>query len=320
MSDRVLPSGQQWAFRAGDYSGTVVSVGGGLRGLSYDGREVVVGYGEDESAHAGIGQHMFPWPNRIADGQYSFGGEERQLYLTEPARQNAIHGLTRWANWERLDDGSDEAVVVVGYRLHGEPGYPHQLDLMVRYELDADAGLSVAATAENVGAGEAPYGYGTHPYLTVGRKIDGCELVFTAEKRLDVTEDRLLPVELIDVAGSDFDFRQPEDLRKPDDFREADEGVERRPRLIGELFVDCAFTGLPDSWTVRLTDPTSGQAAELTSDAPWMQLYSADAIGRVGLAVEPMTCPPNAFVTGERLITLKPGESHTTRYTIKSIG
>jgi aldose 1-epimerase len=318
MSDRVLPSGQQWAFRAGDYSGTVVSVGGGLRGLSYDGREVVVGYGEDESAHAGIGQHMFPWPNRIADGQYSFGGEERQLYLTEPARQNAIHGLTRWANWERLDDGSDEAVVVVGYRLHGEPGYPHQLDLRVQYELDADAGLSVAATAENVGAGEAPYGYGTHPYLTVGRKIDECELVFTAEQRLEVTKDRLLPAELVDVAGSDFDFRHPEDFRDPADFRGPEVGVERRPRVIGELFVDYAFTGLPASWTVRLSDPASGHTAELTSDTPWMQLYSGNAIGRVGLAVEPMTCPPNAFVTGESLITLKPGESHTTRYTIKT--
>jgi aldose 1-epimerase len=310
MSDRVLPSGEQWAFRAGEYSGTVVSVGGGLRGLSYGGREVLVGYDKDESAHAGIGQHMFPWPNRIADGQYSFGGEERQLSLTEPTRQNAIHGLTRWSNWGRLDDGSDEAVVVVGYRLHGEPGYPHQLDLKVQYELDADAGLTVAATAENVGAGEAPYGFGTHPYLTVGRKIDECELVFTAEKRLEVTEDRLL--KLVDVAGSDFDFRVPEDFRGPE------EGVERRPRVIGELLVDYAFTGLPDSWTVRLSDPASGHTAELTSDTPWMQLYSGNAIGRVGLAVEPMTCPPNAFVTGENLITLKPGESHTTRYTIKS--
>jgi aldose 1-epimerase len=311
MSDRVLPSGEQWAFRAGEYSGTVVSVGGGLRGLSYGGREVLVGYDEDESAHAGIGQHLFPWPNRIADGRYSFAGEQRQLSLTEPERQNAIHGLTRWANWERLDDGADEAVVVVGYRLHGEPGYPHQLDLKVRYELDADAGLTVAATAKNVGAGQAPYGFGTHPYLTVGRKIDECELVFTAEQRLELTKDRLLPVELVDVAGSDFDFRHPADLSEPE------EGVGRRPRAIGELFVDNAFTGLPASWTVRLSDPASGQTAELTSDTPWMQLYSADAIGRVGLAVEPMTCPPNAFVTGESLITLKPGESHTTRYIIK---
>jgi aldose 1-epimerase len=88
--------------------------------------------------------------------------------------------------------------------------------------------------------------------------------------------------------------------------------------MIGELFLDYAFTGLPASWTVRLSDPASGHTAELTSDTPWMQLYSGNAIGRVGLAVEPMTCPPNAFVTGENLITLKPGESHTTRYTIRT--
>jgi aldose 1-epimerase len=298
MDERVLPSGEQWTISAGEYRGTVVSVGGGLRGLAHNGREVLIGYAEDESAHAGIGQNLIPWPNRIADGKYSFGGDEQQLSLTEPARHNAIHGLTRWANWRRVDDGSDESVVVVGYRLHGEPGYPYQLDLTVRYDLDAAAGLTVAAAAENVGGSEAPYGFGTHPYLTVGRKIDECELVFTAQQRLELTEDRLLPVGLVDVSGSSFDFAEP--------------------RLIGEVFIDCAFTGLPDSWTVRLSDPETGRSAELTSDTPWMQLYSGDAIGRVGLAVEPMTCPPNAFATGENLIALKPGESHTTRYTIKS--
>ena len=32
-------------------------------------------------------------------------------------------------------------------------------------------------------------------------------------------------------------------------------------------------------------------------------------VNRRALAVEPMTCPPNAFRTGEALIRLEPGES-----------
>jgi aldose 1-epimerase len=296
MSATVAPSGEQWTFSAGEYRGTVVSVGGGLRGLSSGDRQVLVDYAEDQMAHAGIGQHLFPWPNRIADGKYTFAGSEQQLSLTEPTRQNAIHGLTRWANWSRLDNGSDESVVEVGYRLHGEPGYPHQLDLSVRYSLDATEGLAVEATATNIGRSDAPYGFGTHPYLTVGRPIDECELTFTAPQRLDVTEDRLLPVGLVEVAGTEFDFGQP--------------------KTVGGLFIDNAFTGLAAGWRVRLTDPATGRSAELSSDTPWMQLYSGDAIGRAGLAVEPMTCPPNAFATGEDLITLKPGDSHTTRFTV----
>lgn len=295
MTQRVAPSGSQWTLSAGEYRATVVSVGGGLRGLTYGDRAVLIGYGEDEPAHDGIGQILVPWPNRIGDGKYTFAGAEQTLSLTEPDRQNAIHGLTRWGNWNRLDDGSDDSLAVTGYRLHGEPGYPHQLDVTVRYQLDAGTGLTVEATAENIGAGEAPYGFGAHPYLTVGRTIDECELTFTAAHRLEVT-DRMLPEGLADVAGTDLDFGTA--------------------RAIGDLALDTAFTGLPDQWSVRLSDPATGHTAELSAGTSWMQLYSGEAIGRAGLAVEPMTCPPNAFVTGDDLVTLAPGESHTTRFTV----
>jgi aldose 1-epimerase len=291
------PSGEQWVVRAGGYAGVVVSVGGGLRGLTYDGREVLLGYGEDEMAHAGIGQHLFPWPNRITDGKYTFEGVDYELYLTEPARQNAIHGLTRWANWERLDDGSNEAVVEVGHRLHGQPGYPHQLDLKIRYEL-AD-GLEVTASATNVSASDAPYGYGTHPYLTVGRSIDECVLEFSAAEWLEVSPERMTPIGLSPVAGSPYDFHSA--------------------RVIGDLDIDNAFTGLGGGeWSVTLTDPDSGAKSVLTSDTPWMQLYTGGAIGRTALAVEPMTCPPNAFITGQNLVVLKPGDSHSTTFRVSA--
>jgi aldose 1-epimerase len=292
----VLPSGEQWTIRAGEYSGTVVSVGGGLRGLSYAGREVLLGYPEDQPARAGIGQHLFPWPNRITDGKYTFQGVDQQLYLSEPARSNAIHGLTRWANWERVDDGTDESVVETGYRLHGQPGYPHQLDLTLTYRLDATNGLTVTAGALNVGADDAPYGYGCHPYLTVGRQIDECELEFTAADWLQVTPDRLSPVGLAPVAVSRYDFGQA--------------------RKIQDLDIDNAFTNLPSTWEVRLTDPATGNSARLSSDTRWMQLYTANALGRVGLAVEPMTCPPDAFITGDDLVVLKPGDEHTTSFSV----
>ncbi|GAB2594220.1 aldose 1-epimerase family protein [Kribbella endophytica] len=292
----VLPSGEQWTIRAGEYAGTVVSVGGGLRGLAYGEREVLVGYGEDEAAHAGIGQHLFPWPNRITDGKYTFGGADQQLPLSEPTRANAIHGLTRWANWERIDDGLDESLVEVAYRLHGQPGYPHQLDLALTYRLDAETGLTVTASATNMGPSAAPYGYGTHPYLTVGRQLDECELEFRADQWLEVTPDRLTPVGKRPVAGSDFDF-----------------GTARK---IGGLDIDNAFTGLPSGWVVTLIDPASGNRAVLSGDTGWLQLYTGNAIGRVGLAVEPMTCPPDSFVTGEDLVVLEPGDEHSTTFAV----
>ncbi|TDD14197.1 aldose epimerase [Kribbella turkmenica] len=295
MSAEVLPSGEQWVLDDGGWSATVVSVGGGLRGVSYGEREVVPGYAEHQPAYAGIGQHLIPWPNRITDGKYTFEGVDEQLDLSEPDRQNAIHGLTRWANWERVDDGTDPAVVEVGHRLHGAPGYPHQLDLRLHYRL-AD-GLTVTATATNVGASDAPYGYGTHPYLSVGRVIDECVLEFRAAEWLEVSPERMTPIGLSPIHDSPYDFSAS--------------------RTIGDLEMDNAFTGLGGgTWSVTLTDPASGDRAVLTSDTPWLQLYTGGAIGRTALAVEPMTCPPNAFVTGQNLVILKPGGSHSTTFRV----
>jgi aldose 1-epimerase len=290
----VLPSGEQWSLRAGGYEATVVGVGGGLRGLTYGGRPVLLGYGEDEAAHAGLGQHLFPWPNRITDGQYTFEGVDQQLYLTEPARHNAIHGLTRWANWHRLDDGSDESALAVGHRLHGQPGYPHQLDLRLDYRLTDR--LTVTATATNVGRTSAPYGYGAHPYLSVGRSIDECVLEFEAAEWLQVSPERMAPAGLAPVDGSPYDFRGG--------------------RLIGSTSIDNAFTGLDTEWSVKLTDPDSGARSVLTSTTPWMQLFTGEAVGRTALAVEPMTCPPDAFRTGQDLVVLRPGESHATSFQV----
>ncbi|WP_327636856.1 aldose 1-epimerase family protein [Kribbella sp. NBC_00482] len=290
----VLPSGEQWVLRGGGFEGTVVSVGGGLRELTYDGRPVLLAYGEDEAAHAGLGQHLFPWPNRITDGQYTFEGIDQQLYLTEPARQNAIHGLTRWANWQRIDDGSDPSTVVAGHQLFGQPGYPHQLELRLTYHLTDR--LTVTATATNIGRTAAPYGYGAHPYLSVGRPIDDCILEFTAAQRLEVSADRMAPTGLTPVDGTPYDFREPQ--------------------LIGSTSIDNAFTGLRDEWSVSLTDPDSGARSVLTSDTPWMQLFTGEAVGRTALAVEPMTCPPDAFRTGQDLVVLKPGDSHTTSFQV----
>jgi aldose 1-epimerase len=155
----------------------------------------------------------------------------------------------------------------------------------------------VTATATNIGAGDAPYGYGAHPYLSVGRLIDECVLEFHANEWLEVSPERMTPIGLTPVDGSPYDFSDG--------------------RAIGKLDIDNAFTGLGGgSWSVTLTDPDTGAKAVLTSDTPWLQLYTGAAIGRTALAVEPMTCPPNAFITGQDLIVLKPGESHTTTFRV----
>jgi aldose 1-epimerase len=249
---------------------------------------------------SGRGQVLLPWPNRIEGGAYEFQGSHYQLPLSEAAAGNAIHGLTRWVNWHLASQSPAQAVWT--YRLPPQPGYPFALDLSIAYSL-TDNGLRVDISALNLSETSAPYGQGVHPFLTVGRQIDHCELTLPASTRSEA-DARGIPEPAVGVEGGPYDFR--------------------RPRLIGTASFDHAFGGLPDDGsaaTAVLRDPDSGRTASLTADPAyrWLQVFSGDALptrAREALAVEPMTCPPNAFRSGTDLIVLQPGVTHTARFTV----
>jgi aldose 1-epimerase len=291
------PSGQQFALTFGDQRAVVTEVGAGLRTYTVDERDVIDGYREDEMCSIGRGQLLLPWPNRIEDGQYEFAGVRHQTPLTEPARHNALHGLTRWVNWTALERDADR--VLMSLVLHPQEGYPFTLQLHADYRL-SPTGLSVRTTATNVGTQPAPYGAGHHPYLTVGRVIDEALLKLPALMRLEVN-DRLIPTgRLLAVKETAYDF------------------LEFRP--IGSLSMDTAFATLvPDSdglIRVHLQAPGGDPAVTLWMDPIYrfVMVYTPDSVGdaarrRRSLAIEPMTCAPNAFRSSDGLIVLQPGQS-----------
>ncbi len=296
-------SGTQHALRSGDYDAVVASVGASLRTLTHQGRDLVVPFDADEVRMGYRGATLAPWPNRVVDGVYTFDGEERLLALTEPARGHALHGLAGWLSFEAIDKGPDH--VTLAATIEPQTSYPWRIEVETTFALSAD-GVTQTVRARNVGTSAAPWGTGPHPYLVAGPSaLDTWTLRLAASDVLQVDE-RLSPTELraVDVDDPErFDFRAP--------------------RVIGAVEIDHAYTGLArdaDGLTaVRVTDP-SGTGVEMTWDAacPWVQIHTADkGIGkpghRAGLAVEPMTCAPDAynadkyaFDTG--LIRLEPGE------------
>jgi aldose 1-epimerase len=290
-----LPTGEQWTIGHGPFEATVVEVGGGLRTFTRDGVDLVAGYAADEPCASGRGQQLMPWPNRIRGGRYTFEGTEHQLSVTEVARGNASHGLVRWTLWELVELEDD--MVTVGYRLHPQPGWDHFLDLRTTYVLD-DTGLIVTTAARNVGMSAAPFGYGAHPYLAIGESLlPDVELRIPAATWLEVDE-LLLPRATHPVDGSELDFREP--------------------RPVGDVRLDTAFTDVErdDDGMWRCTVTAADRATTLWADAafPWLQVFTAiaeDRKGEVGIAVEPMTCPADAFNSGDGLVVLGPGEEWT---------
>lgn len=305
----VPPSGAQHriASASGEYQATIVEVGGGIRGLSHRGRPILDGYSADEMCHGARGQPLIPWPNRIDHGRYRFQGEDRQLAVTEPERDCAIHGFVRWANWVVADGAPDR--VTLRHRLHSQPGWPHVLDLEIAYRL-SDDGLTVTVTATNAGATDAPYGNGAHPYLTAGtERIDECRLVIPADVRL-TSDSRGIPTGRENVAGTAYDFRTA--------------------RPLGDIALDDAFTGLKRdasgrAWTSLIAPDGQTVSLWIDDNYPWLEVFTGDHLPRpdkrrTGLGVEPMTCPPNAYVTGDDLIVLEAGQSVVTRWGITASG
>jgi len=307
-SVRPIPlTGAQHDIRAGEYEATVTELGAGLRRLSCRGKSLITGYEPDELPPGGAGQLLAPWPNRIEGGRYEFNGGSFQLDLSEPARGNAIHGLTRWANWDLAERGASDQVTLTQF-LHGRPGYPFCLALSVTYRLGTASGLAVAVSAWNVGSRPAPYGTGSHPYVTVGTPfVDDCELELPAGSWLP-TDDRGIPSgPAEDVTGTEFDFRDA--------------------RRIGDTRLDHALTGLTrDESGLAWARLSSGSARLGLWAGPgydWLQVFTGDPLPpnhrRRALAIEPMTCPANAFVTGDGLLTLDPGDSVTHTWGIHVI-
>lgn len=298
--NRSAPSGEQFELVHGEHRATIVEVGGGVREYALAGRPVLDPYPLDAMCDGGHGAPLIPWPNRLADGRYSFDDLDCQLALSEPANHNAIHGLLRWSSWRALVHEPDR--VTMGARVNPQSGYPFALDVRIEYRLDED-GLTVSATAENIGERACPYGAGQHPYLSPGDgPIDDCTLELGASTRI-LTDERQLPRGTEALAGSELDFSSP--------------------RRLGEQRIDCALTDLhrEDSGRAlaRLAAP-DGRTVELWADEHHtvLQLFTGDTLAparrRRGLAVEPMTCEPNAFQSGRGLLRLEPGESLTSRW------
>lgn len=291
----------------GGWSAAVAGLGAALESLEFAGREFLDTFERPEENPVARGQALLPFPNRIEDGKYAFAGKELRLPIDEPERGHAIHGLTRWEKWKvsRRTEGS----VTLRHHLPPQRGYPFSLALEIEYTL-SHTGLTVRTTATNTGEGPLPFGAGYHPYFTVGTKfVDDAMLRVPAASRLDLDE-RLIPRGRVSVEENVPDFREK--------------------RRIGEAGINACFTDLSPDGDGKTRIPLAHPDGEpevavwMDSEHRYVQIYTGDDIPdearrRRSLAIEPMTCAPNAFNTGDGLRILVPGESFTGEWGVNAV-
>jgi aldose 1-epimerase len=293
----------EYKIHSGEYTATISALAGALRELRHRERDLTVPFPEGGPIPDYRGIVAAPWPNRITDGRYTFDGTEYEVPVNETDRGNALHGLVFPLEWTL--ESRDEASVTLSCSPEPTAGYPHRLRIAVEYRL-ADGGLQSTVTARNLGSTAAPYGVCPHPYLVAGpAPLDEWVLEVPAGTFLEVTPDRLLPKETRSVEGHEFDFRAPRRIG----------GTE-----IDHAFTDIAFDGGGQA-RVLVRDPGgTGVGMSWDGTCRWLQIHTADKEppfpNRLGLAVEPMTCPPDAFNSGVDLIRLEPGAAHQASWSI----
>jgi aldose 1-epimerase len=238
---------------------------------------------------------LFPFPNRIRDGQFRFRGRS---YKVDPPR----HGFVRDKAWRVEANGASgeegawirSAIEAGDYADQILGQFPHPFRLEVTYRLK-DSLLEMETTAHNTGDEDMPAGFGIHPYF---RRPDRGAVQVPARKRWEL-DDSLPTGRLLDVEGS-YDLGEPRDLT----------GLS-----LDDIFTDAAADS--DGQTrCRLTDHQKATQVVVEFDSkefPHIVVYTPPAPRRA-ICIEPNTCPTDAFNLQDRgiesnLLVLRPGEA-----------
>jgi aldose 1-epimerase len=222
-------------------------------------------------------------------------GVPQHLDISEPRFHNAIHGLLRFTPYTLLE--RSESSVTLGATIFPQHGYPFMLDTRVTYAL-VENGITVTHSITNVGTDKAPVAIGAHPFLRIGDvPMEQLVVTIAAASRFEATQ-RLIPFAEMPVDDTDHDLR--------------------RGQLLSALRLDDAFGEVvrEGSRSTHSIEAPDGRMVELWQDENfgYVQVftprnYPKDGRKGLAIAIEPMTAPPNAFVTKRDLRWVKPNET-----------
>ncbi len=268
------------------------SVGACLRQLVLDRVELLDGDQTDAEALANRwskGRLLFPFPNRLRDGQYEWNGQQYQFPVNDMAAGNALHGMCLDKPFvvESIQLTAEEGTVTCVWHYGGDiASYPFPADFRVTYTLRKGS-LQVTLACLNTGEQPIPVGMGWHPYFAPGGRADDytCQLPIL---QIIGVDDRMLPT------GERHDYPQ---------FAVG--------KALGDAMIDnCFWLADTSSRAVTMLEGSNGciEYWQETGEGkfPFMQLFIPP--DRQSVAIEPMSCNVDAFNNLEGLIVLHAGQ------------
>ncbi len=294
----------------------ILPLGASLHGFTVtlpDGgsRNIVVGR-PDPAVSSYEGATVGRFANRIDGAHFLLDGVGYALAPNEG--RNQLHGGPGGFStvvWD-VEEVTPQAVTLTHVSPDGDQGYPGTLTVRATFSLVED-GAQVEYTATT----DAPtvVNLTAHPYFNLGGATIESHLLRMPASAYTPTRPDLIPTgEIRDVEGTAADFRQGRVLGEAIAAAVAS-GIERAGGFDHNFVID--GEGMREH--VRLTGP-DGLTLVVRSDAPAVQIYTAEHLGRVGVAVEPQNYPDAPNHPEFPSAVLLPGDTYrtTTRWSVLS--
>jgi aldose 1-epimerase len=237
------------------------------------------------------GSKLFPFPNRINKGEYSFNGVKYQLKKNASLEGHALHGLVYKSKFEinSFHSSGSEAVLSLMYRYSGEePGYPFLFELNLEFILSSE-GFACHTFIKNSDNEPIPVGDGWHPYFKTGS--------FMNNVYLKIPSNEIIALDQYMIPTGEINFSETYLTSQPVGGTAFDTCY-KYPETEGKVFVD-------------IYDPSSNLKFSIWQETGkdkynYVQIYIPPS--RNSIAVEPMSCIPDAFNNKSGLIILAPGK------------
>jgi aldose 1-epimerase len=288
--------------KTGEYVTILPEFGGSVNSLVLKQNEellnIIDGYHSVEDITKNLitsfkGSNLYPFPNRIEGGKYAFKGHTYHLICNFPQENNAIHGLVYDKVFELIskEDG-DFACNLILRHITTETisGYPFENMIEIHYKWDEQNQFECTTKITNLSDGSMPVGQGWHPYYTAGNvSVDELYIQFPSKEILDLNEKGI-------PTGKKSLYKNFNSLSQ-----------------LGKTNFDSCFVLDSESENAEIT--IENRKENITykiwqqtgiNKYNYLQVYTPPS--RTSIAIEPMTCAPNAFNTGDGLIVLAPQE------------
>jgi aldose 1-epimerase len=229
---------------------------------------------------------LFPFPNRIRAGRFSWAGVDYKLPENGPGGKNAIHGFTLNEGWNAaVALLPDSAVLTASYDLVAVAGrWPATATIEVEYRLSANV-LEVVAEVKSHDQ-PLPFGLGYHPYFAVAPFGGDDAIVTLAADQLLEQRDNL-------PTGARAASPAEKDLREGQRF--------------GNLTLDDAYTSLRAGpgpgrlgWFAGLRSPVSARRLDIYVSPEFREAVVFTPPHRRAIALEPYTCMSDAINLEQR--------------------